>query len=124
MSHTRRPSGSATLIRMAELLSIQQAAAISGRKKKALLALVEQGRLPAVRRQGRWLIARDDLARLPPSQAEAAQAQAAPPDGATLRASAPPAGTRDELVVLLDALRQRDEQIARLQDERAHLTGQ
>ncbi|HWE64065.1 MAG TPA: helix-turn-helix domain-containing protein [Chloroflexota bacterium] len=111
------------------LLTLRQAAALSGRGKKELLALVEHGRLPAVRREGRWLIPRADLARFASSLAAAAAPSMVPVQGS----GAPIAhagtmlsatGAREETTLLLDALRRRDEQIAQLQEERVRLTGQ
>jgi hypothetical protein len=113
-----------------EWLTLRQAASLSGYSKKALLALVERGHLPAARTDGKWLIAAADLVRLPrPAPATARQKAPAhdpllvPPEIPTAPASSlgPP---RAELALLLDALRERDEQIARLQEERARLAGQ
>lgn len=112
-------------------LTLRQAARRSGYRKKVLLALVERGQVPAVRRAHRWLIAPADLAHLRPAATPSAPAPGAPisaaPGAGETRAAAEAQGTvdgRGDLTPLLDALRARDEQIARLQEERARMAGQ
>jgi hypothetical protein len=107
-----------------EWLTLGRAALISGYRKKALLALIERGRLPALRRDGKWLVARADLARLAPLT----MPSSAPPSSESKDALAEPlraaqSSTMD-LGPLLEALRDRDEQIAQLQEERARMAGQ
>ena len=98
-----------------DLLTLEQAAQLTGRAKRALRELAQSGRLPAVRRKGQWLFARADLRAVGygHSADEARNGQAAP---------MPP--VREEMMALLELLRQRDAQIGALQDERMRLAGQ
>ena len=129
-----------------DLITIQQAAKLSGRGKKTVLALIERGALPAVRRDGQWMIARADLVfmfplaetRAPEPAATATPRQPSPAEpsatvppqpessvqSAPSRESPPPPEQRGDVAMLLEMLRQRDEQVNRLQEERAQLTGQ
>ena len=109
-----------------DLLTLDQAAELSGLGKATLREMVRIGRLPAVRREGRWSIARADLAWLPlvaPRGGSAKARKEAPePD----QSASAPAGPqlRSEVLAMIDVLRERDAQIAGLQDERMRLAGQ
>jgi excisionase family DNA binding protein len=109
-----------------DLLTLDQAAELSGLGKATLREMVRSGRLPAVRREGRWSIARADLAWLPlvaPRGGSAKARKGAPePDQS---ASAPASSQlRSEVLAMIDLVRERDAQIADLQDERVRLAGQ
>lgn len=103
------------------LLTLDEAVARSGYRKKTLIALLHNGRLPGARRDGEWLIAAADLSSLPPP-AKSAAASAAPK--AQRARLLPPDPGHHELDALLTLLRDRDQQVAALQDERARLAGQ
>ena len=63
-----------------DLITVQQAAKLSGRGKKTLLALIERGALPAVRREGQWMISRADLVFMfPPAEMPAPEPAPATP---------------------------------------------
>jgi hypothetical protein len=128
-----------------EILTLRQAAARCGRSRKELQVLIERGALPALRRDDRWLINATDLALLFPAvsgdQGGRPVASAAPEATATsLSLSSAPEGIPPlgeppadgmsaaqpggEVALLRELLRQRDEQIMALQEERARLSGQ
>ncbi|HEY8286599.1 MAG TPA: helix-turn-helix domain-containing protein [Chloroflexota bacterium] len=102
-----------------QLLSLEEAAARAGVRKRDVRRLVIDGRLPAVRADGRWRIAAPDLDRLlakTTSETSIAHPEVAEP--------APGARPVSELSVLIDMLRDRDRQLGELQDERAQLSSQ
>lgn len=112
-----------------DLISIREAAILCGRSKKLLQSLVERGALPAVRRGDKWLVSRADLARLydlrpaapeGPNGVKAARPLPPPQKAADDAASE----RRADVSVLLELLRQRDDQVLQLQHERAHLSAQ
>jgi excisionase family DNA binding protein len=54
-------------------LSIQQTASILGKTRRQLLYMIEQGKLPAKKVGGRWVVERDDLRLEPEQQQRASQ---------------------------------------------------
>ncbi len=52
-------------------LSIQQTASILGKTRRQLLYMIEQGKIPAKKVGGRWVVERDDL-HLDPAQQQRA----------------------------------------------------
>ena len=57
-------------------LSIQQTASILGKTRRQLLYMIEQGKLPAKKVGGRWVVERDDLRLDPEQQQRASQKEA------------------------------------------------
>jgi len=102
-----------------QLLTLEEAAARAGVRKRDLRKLVVEGQLPAVRADGRWRIAAPDLDRLVPKAAEETSDIQAP-----VAQPLPEARTSQDLLALIDLLRERDHQLNESQDERAQLTGQ
>jgi hypothetical protein len=103
-------------------LTLGEAATISGRSKRNMRDLVRSGRMPAIRRDGRWHIHRTDLidSRLPPG--------AGAPELRDKPSQAVPAGgqfeAREEFLALIRMVREKDEQLTKMQDERIRLAGQ
>jgi len=99
------------------LLTLDEAAARSGYRKRELRALVREGRLPAVRAGKRWQIAPADLAGLP--------SRITTPEPTPLPTVEVAAGTSaDPLIALIELLRERDQKLTELLEERSQLTGQ
>jgi len=101
------------------LLTLEEAAARAGLRKRDVRRLVIDGRLPAVRADGRWRVAMSDLDRLPttatPTSPHADRGEPEPE---------PNPGPAGELSIVLAMLRERDQQLNDLQDERARLSSQ
>ncbi|MDB5076751.1 MAG: hypothetical protein JWO42_2930 [Chloroflexi bacterium] len=116
-----------------EYLTLGKAETESNLPKRDLRRLVRTGRLPAIRKDGRWHIHREDLSKL---ELRAGQAPDGAPDhndgvampGAleTANASHTPAdaGGRAEMLALIELLKERDDRLATLQDERVRLASQ
>lgn len=95
-------------------LSLDRAAAASGIERRALRELLRSGRLPAVRRKGRWRVARRDLAPL------AALTSLERLAGASALGTAPSA-ERDGSPSLATVLAERDAAIRRLEEDRLQM---
>jgi excisionase family DNA binding protein len=95
-----------------EWLSLGQAAALSGLERQTLRELLRSGRLPGIRQQGRWRIARADLAAL------GERRPSGPGRGGPNRASSAVSGEQAQLAMIL---REREAEIRRLQDERLQM---
>jgi hypothetical protein len=117
-----------------EYLTLGRAEAEYKLPKRELRRLVRTGRLPAIRKDGRWHIHRSDLTpfevRAGKSPEQALRRDAGTPTPAlpgTARWS--PASTADvegrpEMLALIELLKQRDDRLAELQDERVRLASQ
>jgi excisionase family DNA binding protein len=110
------------------LLSLEEAAERTGYRKRELRALVREGRLPAVRSGKRWQVAPADLAALPTRRSPATEpvpTEPPTPEPETLPAVEVPAEkTADPLMALIELLRERDQKLGELLEERSQLTGQ
>ncbi len=110
------------------LLTLEEAAIRSGYRKRELRALVREGRLPAVRSGKRWQVATADLAILPSrivSPTDPAPPDPAPPEPEALSTvEAPAEKNADPVIALIELLRERDQRLAELLEERSLLTGQ
>jgi excisionase family DNA binding protein len=110
------------------LLSLEEAAERSGYRKRELRALVREGRLPAVRSGKRWQVAPVDLAALPtrngaaPEPLPTGPAAAEPETLPTIEV--PTEKAADPLMALIELLRERDQKLGELLEERSQLTGQ
>jgi hypothetical protein len=89
-----------TAMRDSELLSLNQAATVTGYSRHDLREMLRLGRLYGLRIDGHWRIARSDLARLPEQATSCAPSDTA---------------------ALLTAIHERDRLIRQLQDERLAL---
>ncbi|HVC79262.1 MAG TPA: helix-turn-helix domain-containing protein [Chloroflexota bacterium] len=113
------PPGYTSLMVEPHLLTLEEAAARAGLRKRDVRRLVIDGRLPAVRADGRWRIAAADLDRLPIKTAPNA-----PITDSIVPEADPDPGPASELSLVLDMLRERDRHLNDLQDERARLSSQ
>ncbi len=104
-------------------LTLSQASSQSGRSKRELRSLAHSGKLPAIRRGKRWLVSRADLVSLgqPVATVQVAGIEKPPATELDGRESST---AHANFLMLLEMLRDRDEQIARLQEDRVRLSGQ
>jgi excisionase family DNA binding protein len=106
-----------------EYLTLEQAAALTGLRKRELRAMVRSGRLPAIRRERCWYVQRTDVV----AWREAATMKKARATNQHDQATNVPVqrgAEREELLLVLHMLQEKDAQLATLQEERVRLAGQ
>ena len=104
------------------LLTLEEAATHIGYRKRELRALVREGRLPAVRAGKRWQVAPSDLPCCPRgSPRRRSLNRLLPPKP---QPSGPRPTKSDPMIALIELLRERDQKLTELLEERSQLTGQ
>jgi hypothetical protein len=107
-----------------DLLSLDQAARYIRRPKRELRELIRRGSIPAVRRDAKWMVQRRDLSAYAPAMAITTRIEPSIVAPKAAANSTDPGTPREEILAFISLLRDRDEQLALLQDERARLAGQ